>query len=344
MSFFVGCISAAVISFVTVFLGGFVLTPYFRKKKYSGKILTNGSSFNDEKQNTPVWGGIFFAVSVLVSFFLIALFDKIRGGSLAFGNEITGRSETLKLISGIVSSLGFGFTGFTDDFIKQKSGLDTGLKTSQKTFMQIVLSASFLLTLFMNDGTGSIFVPFCGMIETRVFFWIIGLPVIYCTVNGAEFTCGAKSRIFGTVTFTASVCFICAAVLRKCSGAGLLASSVAGALSGSLILSGKSYDIIKSGTSSMFLGGMLICLAYTLDMPQMLLLIGIVYVIEFLSVVIEIIYFKITHGKKLFKAAPLHRHFELSGQKESKTVKIYTVAGFSGGLVSVLLIYFGNLR
>ncbi len=342
MNFFVACISAAVISFSVVFIGGFILIPHIHKEKFV-QTASRNEGFVCEKTAVPAMGGILFTVSTLFSFAVIALFDKLRGGNIVFGDEITGNITSVKLISGLVSSFGFAFIGFVDDYIKIKNRHNLGLKASQKSFMQILLCVMYLLTLFINDPTGSIFIPFCGMIETRALFWVIGLPLIYCTVNAAALTDGTDG-LCTSVTFTAALSFAGAAVLRKCFGAGLLASSLAGGLSGFLIWNSYPAKVKMGGTGSMFLGGMVICLAYSLDMPLIIFLSGIVYVIEFLSNIVQVVYFKLTHGKKLLKTAPLHRHLELCGKSERKIVRFFTLTGFFGGILSLLLIYFGNLR
>lgn len=343
MNFYVACVSAAVLSFLISFAGGFVLIPFLRKLKFGQTILEIGPKWHEKKQGTPTMGGILFIISTVFSFIFVAVFDKIRGGSIVSGNEITGVISRTKLISGFAAAGCFSFIGFIDDYIKVVKKQNLGLKISQKTVLQTVLSVAYLLTLFINDSTGSMFVPFFGMVETKVFFWLLGIPVIYCTVNAVNFTDGVDG-LCGSVTFTASVSFTAVAVLRKASGVGLLGSALSGGLLGYLIWNRYPARVMMGDTGSMFLGGMIICFSYCLDMPYIILLIGIVYVLEFLSDIIQIVYFKLSHGKRIFKMAPFHHHLELCGWSENKIVRVFTLVGLAGGLTAFLLVYFGNLR
>ena len=178
---------------------------------------------------------------------------------------------------------------------------------------------AYILTLYINDPTGSMFIPFVGMIETRIFFWVIGVAVIYCTTNAVNFTDGIDG-LCGSVTLTAAISFIAIAALRNCLGISLLASALLGALIGYLIWNWHPAKVMMGDLGSMFLGGLIVAFAYAVDCPIIILLTGIIYVAEFGSDIIQIGYFKLTHGKRIFKMAPIHHHFEMCGWKEEKIV------------------------
>jgi phospho-N-acetylmuramoyl-pentapeptide-transferase len=218
-----------------------------------------------------------------------------------------------------------------------------GLSIKQKTALQIIVMVGYLVTLYIDNPTGAMFIPFLGMVETKFFFWIIGVAVIYCTTNAVNFTDGVDG-LCASVTAAAAACFIVIAGLRNCFGASLLAASLAGGLVGYVIWNWHPAKVMMGDLGSMFLGGMIVALAYAVDCPFIIVLIGIIYVAEFGSDIIQIGYFKMTHGKRFFKMAPIHHHFELCGWKETKICKIFTLITSIGGALAIVLFYFGNLK
>jgi len=313
------------------------------KLKFGQTILEIGPKWHKNKQGTPTMGGILFIVGTLVAFGVVVLIDKFLGGDIIGTNEIVEKSMNIKVWGGLVMALGFAFIGFLDDYIKVVKKRNMGLTILQKTVLQIVLMVGYLLTLFINDPTGSMFIPFVGMIETKIFFWVIGVAVIYCTTNAVNFTDGIDG-LCGSVTVTAAVSFIVIGALRNCLGVSLLAAALAGGLVGYLIWNWHPAKVMMGDLGSMFLGGMIVALSYAIDCPFIILLIGIIYVAEFGSDIIQIGYFKLTHGKRIFKMAPIHHHFEMCGWKEVKIVKIFSLVNLLGGIAAILLVYFGNLK
>lgn len=343
MSLYTALALSAVLSFVISFVSGFVVIPLLNKLKFGQTVLDIGPKWHKKKQGTPTVGGVMFIFSTLAAFVIVLCIDKITGNKLVFSNDILNAQTKLKLFGGIIMALGFAFIGFTDDYIKVKFKRNLGLTVMQKSVLQLIVGLGYLLTLFINDPTGSMFVPFFGMIETGVLFWAIGLVTIYCTVNAVNFTDGADG-LCSSVTAVAAVSFCITAALRSCFGISILAASLAGGLFGYLIWNKYPARVMMGDTGSMFLGGMVIAFSYALDCPLIILLIGIVYVIEFGSDIIQIIYFKSTHGKRFFKMAPLHHHLELCGWKEQKIVRAFSAIGALGGALAILLVHFGNLR
>jgi phospho-N-acetylmuramoyl-pentapeptide-transferase len=236
-----------------------------------------------------------------------------------------------KIIAGVLMALGFGVIGFADDYIKVVKKRNLGLTVIQKTVAQILVMVAYLLSLFMSmNGKPYMFVPFVPhSIEMGVFFWFFGACVIYATINAVNFTDGIDG-LCSSVTLTAAVSFFVIAVLKEKFGVSLLAACLAGGCAGFLVWNHYPAKVFMGDTGSMFLGGLVVALAYALDCPVILLPVGIIYVIEGMSDVIQIGYFKLTHGKRIFKMAPIHHHFEMSGWSEKKS-----------GAVGVLLMYFG---
>ncbi len=343
MNIIIACAVAAVVAFAISFALGYVVIPFLHKLKFGQTILEIGPKWHKNKQGTPTMGGILFIVGTLVAFGVVVLIDKLLGGDIIGTNEIVEKSMNIKVWGGLVMALGFAFIGFLDDYIKVVKKRNMGLTILQKTVLQIVLMVGYLLTLFINDPTGSMFIPFVGMIETKIFFWVIGVAVIYCTTNAVNFTDGIDG-LCGSVTVTAAVSFIVIGALRNCLGVSLLAAALAGGLVGYLIWNWHPAKVMMGDLGSMFLGGMIVALSYAIDCPFIILLIGIIYVAEFGSDIIQIGYFKLTHGKRIFKMAPIHHHFEMCGWKEVKIVKIFSLVNLLGGIAAILLVYFGNLK
>lgn len=343
MNIIIACAVAVVVAFAISFALGYVVIPFLHKLKFGQTILEIGPKWHKNKQGTPTMGGILFIVGTLVAFGVVVLIDKFLGGDIIGTNEIVEKSMNIKVWGGLVTALGFAFIGFLDDYIKVVKKRNMGLTILQKTVLQIVLMVGYLLTLFINDPTGSMFIPFVGMIETKIFFWVIGVAVIYCTTNAVNFTDGIDG-LCGSVTVTAAVSFIVIGALRNCLGVSLLAAALAGGLVGYLIWNWHPAKVMMGDLGSMFLGGMIVALSYAIDCPFIILLIGIIYVAEFGSDIIQIGYFKLTHGKRIFKMAPIHHHFEMCGWKEVKIVKIFSFVNLLGGIAAILLVYFGNLK
>ncbi|MBO5291243.1 MAG: phospho-N-acetylmuramoyl-pentapeptide-transferase [Clostridia bacterium] len=343
MKIIIACIVAAIIAFGISFGLGYIVIPFLHKIKFGQTILDIGPKWHKNKQGTPTMGGILFIVGTVVAFGVVLVIDKLLGGNIIEMNDIVADSMRVKIYGGLIMALGFAFIGFLDDYIKVVKKRNKGLSIIQKTVLQIVLMVGYLLTLYMNDPTGSMFIPFVGMVETKIFFWVIGIGVIYCTTNAVNFTDGIDG-LCGSVTFTAALSFIAIAALRNCFGISLLASALAGGLIGYLVWNWHPAKVMMGDLGSMFLGGMIVAFSYAVDCPFIILLTGIIYVAEFGSDVLQIGYFKLTHGKRIFKMAPIHHHFEMCGWKEVKIVKIFSIVNLIGGIIAVLLVYFGNLK
>ena len=343
MNIILACAIGAVISFGISFGLGYIVIPFLHKLKFGQTILDIGPNWHKNKQGTPTMGGILFVISTVVAFGVVLIIDKILGGNIVETNDIVADSMRVKVFGGLIMALGFALIGFLDDYIKVVKKRNEGLTIKQKSVLQIVLMVGYLLTLYINDPTGSMFIPFVGMVETRIFFWVIGIATIYCTTNAVNFTDGIDG-LCGSVTVTAALSFIVIAALRNCLGISLLAAALLGGLVGYLIWNWHPAKVMMGDLGSMFLGGMIIAMAYAVDCPIIILLTGIIYVIEFGSDILQIGYFKLTHGKRIFKMAPIHHHFELCGWKEVKIVKVFSAINMLGGILAILAVYFGALK
>lgn len=330
---------AVAIAFLLSFLLGFVVIPWLRKLKFGQTILDIGPAWHKSKQGTPTMGGILFIVGTLVSFIVVLVTDHLLGGNLFESGSVVTDGVKVKLVAGVLMAVGFGLIGFADDYIKVVKKRNLGLTILQKSVAQIALMLAYLAALFMSGNT-YMYIPFAGSVDLGFFFWFFGMAVIYATVNAVNFTDGVDG-LCGSVTATAAIAFAVAAALRGMFGASILACALFGGCAGYLIWNHYPAKVMMGDTGSMFLGGMVVALAYAIDCPLIILCFGVVYVLEFLSDVLQIGYFKATHGKRIFKMAPIHHHFEMCGWKEKKIVAVFTLVNLLGCAVGLALFYYG---
>lgn len=339
MNIYVALGATAVLSFIIAFLLGFVLIPWLRKLKFGQTILDIGPAWHKSKQGTPIMGGIMFIISTIVSVVCVLVTDRLMGGNLFASEHIMPDQLKVKLVAGVILAIGLGLVGFADDYIKVVKKRNLGLTEIQKTIPQIVLIVGYLVALYLN-GLTYMKIPFVGAVDLKWFFWIFGICVIYGAVNAVNFTDGVDG-LCASVTSVTAIAFCIAALMTKFLGISILAAGLAGGCLGYLIWNYYPSKVMMGDTGSMFLGGMVVALAYAIDCPIILVLFGIIYVIEALSDVIQIGYFKITHGKRIFKMAPIHHHFEMCGWKERKIVTVFTLVNMIGCAVGLALYWYG---
>lgn len=341
MKFWIAIVFGVVLSFLIAFLLGFVLIPWLRKLKFGQTILDIGPAWHKSKQGTPVMGGILFIVSIIISFAVVLITDKLLGGNLITGGSVViGDTMKVKIFAGILMALGFGLIGFADDYIKVAKKRNLGLTITQKSVAQILLMLAYLGALYMA-GCTYMFIPFVGNVNLGFFFWIFGAAVIYATVNAVNFTDGVDG-LCSSVTAVTAIAFIAASVFKGFFGVSVLSACLLGGCLGYLIWNWYPGKVMMGDTGSMFLGGMVVALAYCIDCPLIILLYGIIYVIEMLSDVLQIGYFKATHGKRIFKMAPIHHHFEMCGWKERKICTVFIIIQVFGGIIGTALLYYGT--
>ncbi len=342
MNIYIALAFAAVLSFLIAFLLGFVLIPWLRKLKFGQTILDIGPAWHKSKQGTPVMGGIMFIVSTVVSVIVVLVTDYLLGGDLFGSDYILPDQLKVKLVAGVILALGFALIGFVDDYIKVVKKRNLGLTEIQKTIPQIILIIAYLTVLHIN-GLTFMKIPFVGTVDLKWFFWIFGVCVIYGAVNAVNFTDGVDG-LCASVTSTAAIAFCIAALMTKFLGISVLAAALAGGVLGYLIWNYYPSKVMMGDTGSMFLGGMVVALAYAIDCPIILVFFGIIYVIEALSDVLQIGYFKITHGKRIFKMAPIHHHFEMCGWKERKIVTVFSLVNIIGCVIGLALFWYGAVN
>ena len=349
----VAIVVSILVAFVLSAVLGVVIVPWLHKLKFGQTILDIGPNWHKKKQGTPTMGGFMFIIASLVTFILVVLVDHFMGGDIVAGSSPVPNVEKVKLYAGLIMAFAFGLIGFVDDYIKVVKKRNEGLTVMQKTVAQFVVMLAYIITLAVNTDQ-FMYIPFVGNVSygSPIIFGIFAIIVIYATVNAVNFTDGIDG-LCASVTITASFSFAVAAILRQYMGVSIAACALAGACAGYLIWNWHPAKCFMGDTGSMFLGGMMAAFAFAMDCPLILLLLGIIYVIEGASDVIQILYFKITRkiarktdpnatGKRLFKMAPIHHHFEKCGWSEVKIVIVFSVVNLIGGIIACLCVYFGQ--
>ncbi len=335
---------AILISLVTAFvvtaLSGFVLIPFLHKLKFGQNILTDiGPAWHAKKQGTPTMGGFMFMLGILVAT-LVALVSCKLGNLSAFAElDVTRNQQMTRLFAGILMALGFAMVGFADDYIKVVKKRNLGLTEIQKTIPQVLIIGGYLASLVISEST-SMYIPLYGKVAFDsipgiIFFCFFGVCVTYGAINAVNFTDGIDG-LCGSVTIPVGVAFAVMAVLQQNTSIGILGAALAGGCAGYVVWNRYPAKVMMGDTGSMFLGGLVVAAAYALECPIILLPVGIVYVIEALSDVIQIGSIKI-RKKKVFKMAPIHHHFEMCGWNENKIVAVFTTVSTVGCAIGVAL-------
>lgn len=344
MKTIVALIMGAVAAALVTALLGYLIIPWLHKLRFGQTILDIGPKWHEKKQGTPTMGGLMFIFGTVAAVAVTVLTDKLMGGDIvaSSGTGVLASELYTKFYSGIIFALCVALIGFADDYIKVVKKRNLGLTEIQKTVLQSLAIIAYLLGLYLSMGKKPyMFIPFVGNVQMGIFFWIFGFVVIYAAINAVNFTDGIDGLCSSvTVTFGISMCAI--AYMHRLFGVSLMASVLVGGCVGFLFWNHNPAKVFMGDTGSMFLGGMVIATAYALNCPLILLLTGIIYVIEGASDVLQIGYFKLTHGKRIFKMAPIHHHFEMSGWGEKKIVAVFSIVNFIGGAAAVALMYFGG--
>ncbi len=331
-------IITALVSFLATALLGFKVIPYLHKLKFGQTILDIGPSWHKNKQGTPTMGGVMLMAAVLVSMIIGLLYSVIIKG--AFIEEFADIKRTAMLIAGVVMAFAMGFIGFLDDYIKVVKKRNLGLTAKQKTFLQSFVTALYLVSLFFA-GMNTTWIPFVGSVSIThgagLLFWPIAFFFVYGFVNAVNLTDGLDG-LASSVTLVASCSFMfISGMAGSLMGINTYASAVAGACGGFLVWNMHPAKVFMGDTGSMFLGGAIVALSFGTERPILLLLIGIVYLLEALSVVLQVTSYKLTK-KRIFKMSPIHHHFEMSGWSEEKIVFTFSAVGCVGAIIAILTV------
>ena len=316
----ISCIAAAVIAFAVSAVLGKFLIPFLRKIKFGQTIKENGPVWHKSKQGTPNMGGFMFIIGSVVGIFVGFILLKV------LWKEPLGLSavNSVKLFGGLGMALIFGFIGFLDDYIKDVKKRNLGLNAKQKLIMQFFTAVAYLLSVYLaGDTSTTVIFPFFGQLDLGFFYYVIMILFILFLSNAVNLTDGIDG-LAASVTFLVCISVLIMSGVLGLLGIGVYASALAGGLLGFLIYNFHPAKVFMGDTGSLFLGGMVCGLAFALNIPLIIPVIGLIYVAEVLSDIIQVVYFKKTHGKRFFRMAPLHHHLELGGWSETKLFCVFS--------------------
>ena len=295
------------ISFALSVVMGPLIIPVLRKLKMGQTEREEGVKSHLKKAGTPTMGGVIILLSVVIT-------------------SVIYIKDYPKIIPILFVTLGFGLIGFLDDYLKVVMKRSDGLFPKQKMALQIVVTSIFAFYIIkFTDVSLAMLIPFTGGK-----YWNIGwlaIPLLFIavigTVNGVNFTDGLDG-LASSVTVLVATFFTVVAIGTE-SGIEPVTCAVVGALLGFLLFNVYPASVFMGDTGSLALGGFVASTAYMLQMPVFILIVGLIYLVEVLSVIIQVTYFKKTGGKRIFKMAPIHHHFELCGWSETRVVAVFSI-------------------
>lgn len=285
-----------------------ILIPFLRKLKFGQTEREEGPQSHLKKNGTPTMGGLVILASILLT-------------SLIYIGKFT------KILPVLFMTLGFGLIGFLDDYIKVVKKRSLGLTPLQKMALQFIVTGVFIYYYFKIAGLDtSIKIPFVsgdGFVMPTWLFIIFVFIVVLGTVNGVNFTDGLDGLASGVTVIVAT--FFTIAALSLNPSMTPITGAVVGSLLGFLLFNTYPARVFMGDTGSLALGGFVSSIALMLHMPLFIVIIGLIYLVEVLSVILQVGYFKLTHGKRIFKMAPIHHHFELCGYSETQVVAAFSI-------------------
>lgn len=297
---------AVILAFAITALLGPLMIPILRRLKI-GNTEREELKSHQKKTGTPTMGGLMILLAIIItSLFFVSSYPKIA--PILF------------------VTVGFGVIGFFDDYLKVVLKRSDGLLAWQKMILEIVVTAIFAIYLVkFSDIPLTMLIPFSGG-KYADFGWL-ALPILFLavigTVNGVNFTDGLDGLASSVTVLTAT--FFTVVAIGTNSGIEPITCAVVGALLGFLLFNVYPASVFMGDTGSLALGGFVASTAYMMQMPMFILIVGLIYWIEILSVMLQVGYFKLSHGKRIFRMAPIHHHFELGGWSETRVVAVFSI-------------------
>ena len=325
---------ALLMAFITAVVVGKFYIPWLRKMKAGQEIRQDGPTWHMSKTGTPTMGGVMFIIACVFVCLTVG-FDSMRQGDYTH-------------IFVLLFAMVFGAIGFLDDWEKLRKKQNLGLSAKAKFLLQLLAALAFVLLLRkLGYISTHLYIPFWNteVYIPEALYFILAAFIIVGTVNAVNITDGIDGLASGT---SLPVCLFFVAVTflwgEKYMALGIFASALLGGLLGFLVYNFNPAKVFMGDTGSLFLGGAIAALAFSYDMPLILIPLGIVYIIETLSDIIQVTYFKLTHGKRVFKMAPFHHHLEMGGWtgkkwKEKEIFALFTSVSLVFAIISFIGIY-----
>lgn len=299
-------ILAFIAAFILALVAGPICIPFLKRLKFGQTVRDDGPQSHLKKMGTPTIGGLIFIIPIaLVSIFFAKTYPKI--------------------IPLLFCMLGFGLVGFMDDFIKVVKKRKDGLYAGQKTFFELIVCVAFAFYVlrFTEAGT-SIVLPFTNIIIQPWLYFLFIVVFMYFFTNAVNLTDGLDGLCSG-ITLVVAVFFTIVSLTNLEWGyIKIFSSAIAGGCLGFLAFNVHPAKVFMGDTGSLALGGAIVAISIMMRMPLIIMLVGGIYLIEAISVILQVASFKLT-GKRIFKMAPIHHHFELKGWKETKVVTVFIV-------------------
>ena len=321
-----------ILSFIVAFgvtaIAGQILIPILRRLKAGQSIREDGPTWHMSKQGTPTMGGLMFILGIGIAVL-----------TAGWGDLQSGLHNHLVVF---LFALVFGAIGFVDDFQKLRHHANEGLTAPQKFFLQLAAAVVFVI-LMRRDGylTPDLYIPFLN-VEIVGIPWIVYMVfaafVMVGTVNAVNLTDGVDGLATG-VTIPVMLCYVAVSAWYGRTDLVIVSAALAGGLSAFLIYNFHPAKVFMGDTGSMFLGGMVTALAFVMGRPELVIFFGIVYIWDAMTVVIQRVYFKLTHGKRIFRMTPIHHAFEMRGWKEPRINAFFSFLALVGVVLGLFYVY-----
>lgn len=311
----------AVSAFVFAVILAKVMIPFLHRLKFGQSIREEGPKWHKSKSGTPTMGGIIFIIPAVLA--------VLCGGAV-----FPDRNKAFVIMA---TALSFGTVGFADDYIKVVKKRNLGLTSKQKMLLQIICTVAFLASITITgDISTELYIPFVGLrIKLGVFYYLFAVFAITAMVNAVNLTDGIDGLATG-VTIVALTGLTVFAFIVGQKSVALSMIVLTASLCGFFIFNKNPAKVFMGDTGSLFLGGFIAACVFEMNVPLIFLFVGFMYTVETVSVSLQVLYFKATHGKRLFKMSPIHHHFELSGWKENKIVAVFTTVTAIMSIIGVI--------
>ena len=327
---------AALLSLSITALSGFFVLPWLKKLHYGQTIKEVGPTWHNKKQGTPMMGGLMFILgsiaAIIIAFSTLAIAEPDALGGMQ-------TQQNVVLFLSVLATLGFSSVGFVDDYLKVVHKQNLGLTARYKILMQVVVTTAYLVAMQLNGTLSTtLSLPVFGRVDLGILFYPLAFVAIVGFVNAVNLTDGLDG-LASSVTFVAMLGYMTAATLTGYYMMGIFGAAMAGGCAGFLFWNFYPAKVFMGDTGSMFLGGAVVTISFGMGHPELLFLMGIIYLIEAGSVMLQVSYFKITHGKRIFKMSPIHHHFEMCGWSEVKIDGVFSFITLIGVVLGFVHLY-----
>lgn len=328
-------IAAAIAAFSITVVAGHFLIPALHKLHFGQTIREDGPTWHTKKQGTPTMGGLCFILGILAALGLVYLsFHR-------YAPDLIGTQQIQATLLVLFLAFGSGMIGFLDDFIKVVLHRNLGLTALQKLILQVAVTVGFMMGLrSLGLLSPVVLLPLLGTVDLGLAYYPLVFFGTIFLVNAVNLTDGLDG-LCTCVTFVSMLGYLFAGSLLGYYHVSITATATAGACAGFLVWNFYPARVFMGDTGSMFFGGMVTGLAFIMGRPELVLFFGIVYIWDAMTVVIQRVYFKLTHGKRIFKMTPIHHAFELRGWREVKIDAFFSFIAMIGVVLGGMYLYLG---